>query len=722
MNRKQRKLSISIGLVATAALVSSADVANAEEGANADQSFESQEGDSSLDLVSLLDQIYTDVEVVTASRKAQNIKQAPAVMFVVTQREIQQRGYKDLKDVFRDLPGFDVSEEVTGEVRTLAIARGILGANKLMVLKDGKRLNAITGERLIIGNNMPLFNVQRIEIMYGPGSVLYGADAYAGVVNIVTRTYEDLRKEGKHGIANVSYGNNQRLDAAAMVGTKITDDITTDFSFRWFQTQGENMLGRPGFEDYASERYEQPTYDHEFYWRANIGDLKLTVLRENSKEPGGPSTLPLLFKYDENFVWHQIQNKAYIEHTKSGENWELVSTVGVEEYRLGTKTNFQYNDESPIPGVAGIGSQYKFGHNQAYWAEEQLFVDISTDYKLTLGVYGESVVAFAKGNNLSKRYDRSDLLDTITYPDDPAIDEEYRGKTISFGPMPYKGLGTYAEFVAHFGPKVTANAGLRVDYNTDYKFVATPRLGVIVAPSKLTTLKALYGEAYIRPSRYLAFEHWSAGAFGYQPNPDLKPERLRSFQLSAEHRIDAFRVTASAYYNLIRDLIRPESASAWNRNVNAGEPKTFGGDVRLDYIYKTLHAYASYSYLHAEQDNGDPMNKVAPHKLTVGFDLEYDKFSLSPRFRWSDKIPVLDAQDDGSIGVVREGGHQIVDVAATYSDVGNVDGLDVYVSGRNVLNSEYIAAGSFGEGPEGWLNRVAPQPKVTVEAGVRMDF
>lgn len=663
-----------------------------------------------------------DVEVVTASRKSQNIKDAPAVMFVLSRKEIQQRGYKDLKDIFRDLPGFDVSEEVSGEVRTLVIARGILGANKLMVLKDGRRLNAITGERLVIGNNMPLFNVKRIEIMYGPGSVLYGADAYAGVVNIVTMDYQDLEEQGLHGIADVSVGNHQRIDAAAMVGTKLADGITTDLSFRWFQTKGENMIGRDGFEDYPGDKYEQPTFDHEIYWRANMGEIRLTFLRENSKEPGGPSTLPYIFNFEEEYLWHQIQNKAFLEHKTEGDSWELVTTVGLEEYKLGIKTNFNYNTEHPEPAIAGIGPQYKYARNQAFFAEEQLFVDISKDYKLTLGAYGESVVAFPKGNNLVRPYDRDDLNDTIVYPDDPALDPEFRGKTLNFGPRPYQGFGTYAELVARLHDTVTVNGGIRVDYNTDYGWVPTPRLGVIYAPNDDTTVKALYGEAYIRPSRYLAFEHWSTGIFGYQPNPNLKPERLRSAQLSGEHRIGDFQIGVSGYYNQIRDLIRPLAGTAWNKNVNAGRPQTLGGEVKFDYVYAGAHAYLFYSYLKATQDNGDPMNKVAPHKVSAGIDFGHKSFTISPRVRWSDRIYVLEGLADGSLGVKRGGGHTIVDLSAGYNDVAGVAGLDFYLTARNLLNSEYVAASPFGEGPEQWLQETAPQPKLNVLAGLRMDF
>ena len=181
--------------------------------------------DMDLDNISLSELL--DMKVTTASKTEEDIRTAPATMMVVTEQQIKDRGYRDLKDIFRDLPGFDVSEELTGEVRTLAISRGILGANKLLFLKDGKRLNAITGERFVLGNNIPLFNIKRIEIMYGPGAVHYGADAYAGIVNVITKTFDDFKKQEKNGHLSIAYGDPQTLDAGVAVGYEFNDKVNT---------------------------------------------------------------------------------------------------------------------------------------------------------------------------------------------------------------------------------------------------------------------------------------------------------------------------------------------------------------------------------------------------------------------------------------------------------------------------------------------------------------
>ncbi len=665
------------------------------------------------DELSLVDLMAFDLKVVTASRKAQDIRKAPAILHVILEEEIRARGYQDLKDVFRDVPGFDVSEEVSGEVRTLAIARGILGANKLMVLQDGKRLNAITGERLMMGNNMPIRDAKRIEIMYGPGSVLYGADAYAGIVNIITKSVKDLEKEGKHAIANFSYGTQGEIDGSVFGGMQFTEQLAADVRVRWYQSDGHDPREHPAFgEGYTLDSYSQPGQNYNILARGYIGDFKLTVRHADAREAGGPSTLPAIFAFTDEYIWHEIQTKAYAEHTFEGEDWTLKSTIGYERYEIGKETNFNY-----APATM-IGSQYKYGRNESFYLEEQFFMDITEDTQLIAGLYAETVNAFPKGNNLSEPYNRADLVDTIVYPEAMELLPQFNNQEVTFGVQPYQGLGLYTEVAHEFFDMLTINAGVRADYNTDFDWVATPRFGAILIPNDETVLKVLYGHAYIRPSRYLAFEHWSAGVFGYQPNPDLQPETLQSVQGMGSYTWGPLKAEVSVYYNAVKDLIRPRTGVAWNQNVNSGEFDTFGGDLKVDFIWEGIRAYAYYSYLNATQVNGNAMNKVAPHKVSVGGQYTWKFLTLSTRLRWSDKIPILTG--NGGSEVKNIDGHFLVDASLRARDI--LDIFDAYVSVRNLTDSKHAGASPFGEGPEQWLSESAPQPGINGEAGIRVAF
>jgi outer membrane receptor for ferrienterochelin and colicin len=150
--------------------------------------------------------------VSVSSAREEPLAEAPAALIVITDQEIRDRGYRDLMDVFHDLPGVDISEYGRGQASLCAfIVRGLNATfNKIVVLRDGVVLDlpAVTTK---IGRNIPLYNIKRIEILYGPASVIYGSDAAAMVVQLISKEPED----GFHFEGEASAGS----FCAASVGT-----------------------------------------------------------------------------------------------------------------------------------------------------------------------------------------------------------------------------------------------------------------------------------------------------------------------------------------------------------------------------------------------------------------------------------------------------------------------------------------------------------------------
>jgi len=169
-----------------------------------------------VDLFSMSLEELMNIEVTTASKKAQKISDAPATVISYSAAQIELHGWRDLKDLFRALTGVDVSYDVQGEVKTLVTFRGVQGNQKVLVLQDGQRQNPITGERFIYGHNIPLNIYKRIEVVYGPASALYGADAYGGVINLITKDGADI--DGMS--ASVGYVSTQAVDASMSFGKK----------------------------------------------------------------------------------------------------------------------------------------------------------------------------------------------------------------------------------------------------------------------------------------------------------------------------------------------------------------------------------------------------------------------------------------------------------------------------------------------------------------------
>ena len=128
-----------------------------------------------------------DPSITTASRILERATEAPATVYVITAGDIRARGYATLADVLKDLPGMETVEQYYSELGTLVPVRGVVGNNKIVLLINGMRVNPPGGEELMIRSDVDVRFADQIEIIYGPGSTLYGQDAISAVINIKTR-------------------------------------------------------------------------------------------------------------------------------------------------------------------------------------------------------------------------------------------------------------------------------------------------------------------------------------------------------------------------------------------------------------------------------------------------------------------------------------------------------------------------------------------------------
>src|SRR5690554_1593115 len=128
-----------------------------------------------------------NIEVSVSSKSSMNIRETPGIVSVITQEDIENSGARDMVDLIqRYVPGFDFGVEVEGLIGLTV--RGIWSfAGKVLLLIDGVEANENMFGQAMFGNHYPLSNVERVEIIRGPGSVVYGGYASMGVINIITK-------------------------------------------------------------------------------------------------------------------------------------------------------------------------------------------------------------------------------------------------------------------------------------------------------------------------------------------------------------------------------------------------------------------------------------------------------------------------------------------------------------------------------------------------------
>jgi len=149
-------------------------------------------------------------EVSGVSRYKQSISDVPNSIQVISKQQITDRGYNDLIDLLKDIPGFDITESA-GRFGEFYSFRGVAGNDRFLVLVNGHELNPASGTFISLGNSISIRYAERIEIIYGPASAVYGADAFSGIINIVLN--EEAAQQDVTASYYANYGSFNTIDA-----------------------------------------------------------------------------------------------------------------------------------------------------------------------------------------------------------------------------------------------------------------------------------------------------------------------------------------------------------------------------------------------------------------------------------------------------------------------------------------------------------------------------
>ncbi|RLD77973.1 MAG: hypothetical protein DRJ10_11085, partial [Bacteroidetes bacterium] len=178
--------------------------------------------------------------VTSVSKKAENINEASATVVVITEKDIRERGYSNIEEIFYDLPGFDAIRG-RGPGYSLLYQRGYrsISNDRTILLIDGIEENDLASDNMPISRQYPLSHIKRIEYVYGPTSTMYGANAFIGVINIVTKSNEEYFS-GKNKLAvraKIDYGsmNTRTVDATISGRSK---KISVSVTGRYFASNG----------------------------------------------------------------------------------------------------------------------------------------------------------------------------------------------------------------------------------------------------------------------------------------------------------------------------------------------------------------------------------------------------------------------------------------------------------------------------------------------------
>jgi outer membrane receptor for ferrienterochelin and colicins len=222
-------------------------------------------------------------QVTSVSKNSESLLEAPAAVIVLDEQEIRHRGYASLEAVLHDLPGFDISRG-NGVLYSNIYQRGYRsnGTDRTLFLFDGVEENDLWTNFAHISRQYPLSAIKRVEVIYGPGSTMYGPNAYVGVINVITKDPEEQIDKGeKFGLrveANGGSWQTRYLDAS-VAGRH--DNLSFSLNGRVFRS---DETDRSQYPDWDFAPHEADFYKDKLAVRGlnEAGELKAELFLEDT--------------------------------------------------------------------------------------------------------------------------------------------------------------------------------------------------------------------------------------------------------------------------------------------------------------------------------------------------------------------------------------------------------------------------------------------------------
>jgi len=489
--------------------------------------------------------------VVTGTRNATDVRHLPMTVTVIGRETlIQQNQPSVLPTVMQQVPGlFVTSRSMMGYGVSTGAAGGINlrgisgGAGQLLVLIDGHpQYQGIYGHP--ISDSYQTLMADRVEVLRGPASVLYGSNAMGGVLNIVTRSMHQDGVKTHINLGAGSYGTIQTEASNQVRSGKFSSTVAAQYS------RTDNHRPRMGFEQYGG--YLKLGYDFTEHWKAYV-DANITHF--NSSYPGAESSP--MFDADQ-WITRGVVSAAVENHyDRTSGALSVYSNFGRHKIDDGTTdptkpTQRYFRSKDALTGISWYQSARLFEGNR---------LTVGADY---MHIYGNA-------------YYTSKQTGEVLVTSNKQSGRSYRNE-----------IAGYVDFRQDLTTWLTVDAGVRVDHHSVSGTEWIPQAGIVVRPLATGEIKATASKGFRNPSM--------REMYLYPPsNEELEPERLWNYELSWRHRIGTFRYGANFFYikgdNMIQTVNR--------KNVNTGEIENYGMELEADYRISSHWALnTNHSLLH----------------------------------------------------------------------------------------------------------------------------
>ena len=463
-----------------------------------------------------------DLEIYSASKFLQKTSEAPAAVTVITAADIKRFGYRSLGDVLASARGIFVTNDRNYQYL------GVRGVNRpgdynsrILLMVDGYRVNDANYDTASIGQEffLDLDLIERVEVVRGPGSSIYGSNAFFGVVDVITKRGQALSgaelsaEAASFGGAKARFSHGQSLADGGDLLISATSQSSRgeDLHFREFDTPANNNGIAQSLDGDRAKRV---------FGKLSLGEFSLTGAYSERSKAVPTAAFSTVFNDPRTKT---KDSQALLDIAYRGQLSEQVS-VSARAYWGGYFFDAIYPYDQPPVTVNNDMSSAE------WWGADLRLTGRHDDHTIIAGLEYQ--------DNYRQDLKNHDLDPAFVY-----IDEKHRSLRRAL----------YVQDEIRIARSLILNVGLRYDNYSTSGSTINPRVAVIYLPQPATAIKLLYGTAFRAPN---AYELYYADATTSKASQNLKPETTASYEIVGEHQIHPnLRATASIYRNDLRNMI-----------------------------------------------------------------------------------------------------------------------------------------------------------------------
>lgn len=609
-----------------------------------------------LNVILFPEPIKTDEVIVTAGKYEQKKSELPVSTEILYGSTLTERNFRNLEYAMRTIPGVVMTEDQISIRGSSGYSRGA-GARALVTIDGLPFYTGDTGE--IVWEMIPTTEIQRVEIIKGAASSLYGSSAIGGVVNAITRNISKFPRT----MVNAFYGF---FDKPYYKEWDWSGEMRT---FNGITLSHSNTFGDFGF-NLSLTRLEDLSYRKDDFSKKYIGFLKLEYKVNHSSDI---SFLVNTFnKKGGSFLYWKDSRNALI-------NSELVTTDRIETNRYLIGINYKnLLSEKSILFIKGSYYRNNFADNgipantstsHLYRFETQLTSSLNERIILTSG---------------------AELIPS-------------KVKSSLFGNPDAISAGLYSVADINFDIPLIISVGLRYDYgkldSLESSGSLSPKVGINYKLYDNLIFRSSVGTGFRNPSLAEAFTSTTTSGLTVKPNPKIKPERNITVEFGANYSYQSLfeidlAVFQNEYYEMIEASVDPLDGKIFFDNLLRARIQGFEASVSVNLIPGVLKAYSGYVYLNSKDIEKNKILKYRPkHSFTGGIEFRNWHLGLGLYFRYQSKVDEID-NELIDLGIVRDGNLRVpvyqTDVNLSYDLVALNLPIALYFNINNLLNYNYV--------------------------------